>query len=51
MFTTKVQLSGGPAEVAYDVTGTGPAVVLVHGTAASRAQWLPLTEALADRSP
>lgn len=32
----RTQLSGGPAEVAYDRTGTGPGLVLVHGTGATR---------------
>lgn len=45
----EVQLSGGRAAVGYDITGAGPGLVLVHGTGASREQWLPLTEALADR--
>ncbi|RJO70625.1 alpha/beta fold hydrolase [Nocardia panacis] len=49
MPTTTVQLSGGPATVAYDRTGTGPAVILVHGTAAGRDQWAALTTELADR--
>ncbi|MGV9674177.1 alpha/beta fold hydrolase [Nocardia sp. NPDC003482] len=49
MRTTTVRLSGGEATVAYDRTGSGPAVVLVHGTAAGREQWGPLTERLADR--
>ncbi len=43
------RLDGGEARVAYDITGTGPAVVLVHGTAAARDQWAPLTERIADR--
>ncbi|MFF0452006.1 alpha/beta fold hydrolase [Nocardia africana] len=43
------RIGGGTAEVAYDVTGTGPAVVLVHGTAAARDQWAPLTADIADR--
>ncbi|RMI32670.1 alpha/beta fold hydrolase [Nocardia stercoris] len=49
MHTTTVRLSGGPATLAYDRTGTGPAVILVHGTAAGRAQWTGLTAELADR--
>lgn len=40
---------GGSAAVNYDITGTGPGLVLVHGTGASREQWLPLTDELADR--
>ncbi|GAA0356329.1 alpha/beta hydrolase [Streptomyces blastmyceticus] len=46
---TTLPISGGTATVEYDVTGTGPGLVLVHGTAASREQWGPLTEAVADR--
>ncbi|MGW1076684.1 alpha/beta fold hydrolase [Streptomyces sp. NPDC002537] len=46
---TTVPISGGEATVVYDITGTGPGLVLVHGTAATRQQWLPLTEAVADR--
>lgn len=46
---TPVRISGGDAVVAYDITGRGPGVVLVHGTAASRLQWEGLTAALADR--
>ncbi|MBB5916214.1 pimeloyl-ACP methyl ester carboxylesterase [Nocardia transvalensis] len=49
MYTTTVQLSGGPATVAYDRTGSGPAVVLIHGTAADRTQWAALTAAIASR--
>jgi pimeloyl-ACP methyl ester carboxylesterase len=44
-----VRLSGGDAVVQYDISGSGPGVVLVHGTAASRLQWEGLTSALADR--
>ncbi|MEU4212499.1 alpha/beta fold hydrolase [Streptomyces sp. NPDC026206] len=46
---TTLRISGGEATVEYDVTGTGPGLVLVHGTAATRQQWLPLTAALCDR--
>ncbi|MCR6483359.1 alpha/beta hydrolase [Amycolatopsis sp. OK19-0408] len=33
----------GTTAVHYDRTGDGPALLLLHGTAASRAQWGPLT--------
>ncbi|MEU2790016.1 alpha/beta fold hydrolase [Streptomyces sp. NPDC007100] len=46
---TTLRISGGEADVEYDVTGSGPGLVLVHGTAATREQWRPLTEAVADR--
>ena len=49
MPSTSVRISGGDATVAYDVTGRGPGVVLVHGTAASRGQWQGLVSALSDR--
>jgi pimeloyl-ACP methyl ester carboxylesterase len=44
-----VRISGGDAVVEYEVSGRGPGVVLVHGTAATREQWQPLTAALRDR--
>ncbi|HEY0495906.1 MAG TPA: alpha/beta fold hydrolase [Kutzneria sp.] len=44
-----VRLSGGDAVVEYDISGSGPGVVLVHGTAASRLQWEGLTSTLTDR--
>jgi pimeloyl-ACP methyl ester carboxylesterase len=47
--TTTLTISGGSATVAYDRDGTGPGLVLVHGTAATRQQWQPLTAAVADR--
>jgi len=37
-----VTLKGGDAVVHYDRTGAGPALLLLHGTAASREQWGPL---------
>ncbi|SDY15607.1 Pimeloyl-ACP methyl ester carboxylesterase [Amycolatopsis xylanica] len=46
---TSVEITGGEALVHYDVTGSGPGLVLVHGTAATREQWLPLTDAARDR--
>ena len=35
---TAVRISGGDAVVEYDLSGRGPGVVLVHGTAATRLQ-------------
>lgn len=37
------------AEIAYDVSGEGPALVLVHGITESRRAWDPITPALATR--
>jgi pimeloyl-ACP methyl ester carboxylesterase len=51
LFSPKVsvRISGGDANVHYDVSGGGPGLVLVHGTATTREQWLPLTEAVRNR--
>lgn len=43
-------LTHGPSTVEYLTAGTGPGVVLVHGTfATAEANWAPLIESLADR--
>ncbi|MGK5553901.1 alpha/beta fold hydrolase [Actinomadura kijaniata] len=45
-----VPVSGGESAVHYLVTGTGPGLVLVHGTGADGAgNWGPLIDAVADR--
>lgn len=49
MPTATTPISGGTAHVAYEISGSGPGVVLVHGTAASREQWLPLIKTIDDR--
>ncbi|MEV4254499.1 alpha/beta hydrolase [Spirillospora sp. NPDC049652] len=50
MPTVDVQLSTGPSTVNYLRTGTGPGLVLVHGTGADGpGNWGPLIDALADR--
>ncbi|MEV0066569.1 alpha/beta hydrolase [Amycolatopsis sp. NPDC050768] len=37
-------LTGGTAEVHYAATGSGPGLLLLHGTAASHEQWAPVVE-------
>jgi pimeloyl-ACP methyl ester carboxylesterase len=49
MPTVPVTLDGGEAVVHYDRTGAGPALLLLHGTAASREQWGPLTALARER--
>ncbi|WP_026416157.1 alpha/beta fold hydrolase [Actinomadura oligospora] len=50
MPTADVQLSTGLSTVNYLLTGTGPGLVLVHGTGADGpGNWGPLIDALADR--
>ncbi|MBO1334185.1 alpha/beta fold hydrolase [Streptomyces sp. VRA16 Mangrove soil] len=45
-----VAVSGGISKTHYLVAGSGPGLVLVHGTGATAAaNWTPLMEALADR--
>ncbi|WP_432845872.1 alpha/beta fold hydrolase [Amycolatopsis sp. CA-161197] len=44
MTVVPVTLTGGAAEVHYAVTGSGPALLLLHGTAASHEQWAPVVE-------
>jgi pimeloyl-ACP methyl ester carboxylesterase len=43
----RVFFSADGAPIRYGKTGTGPAVVLVHGTRASHVAWLPIATALA----
>ncbi|MFC8451603.1 alpha/beta fold hydrolase [Kitasatospora sp. NPDC057223] len=48
--TVTTTLGSGPSTVEYLVSGTGPGVLLVHGTGADAlTNWAPLTEAIADR--
>jgi pimeloyl-ACP methyl ester carboxylesterase len=43
-------VEGAGVELAYEVRGEGPAVVLVHGMAADAQVWEPVVEALAGRA-
>lgn len=50
MPTASVSLRHGPSEVEYHLAGTGPGVLLVHGTFGNAGPyWTPLTTRLADR--
>lgn len=42
--------SGGAVDIAYEVRGTGSAVVLLHGTSASHAVWEPVARLLSPRA-
>ncbi|MFB2597001.1 alpha/beta fold hydrolase [Herbiconiux sp. P17] len=41
---------GADVDIAFRMRGTGPAVVLLHGTSANHAVWEPVGDALADRA-
>lgn len=41
---------GAGVNLAFRVVGTGPALVLLHGTSASHAVWEPIADALASRA-
>ena len=45
---TPATVEAGGVALAYDERGSGPAVVLVHGTATARTVWRELVEALGD---
>jgi pimeloyl-ACP methyl ester carboxylesterase len=50
MHTTNVAVTGGTSTVEYLVAGSGPGLVLVHGTAGTpRSSWQPVIDALSDR--
>lgn len=44
------RVEGAGVELAYDESGSGPPLVLVHGMAADRAVWRPTVAALHDRA-
>ena len=45
-----VRTSGAAVDIAFQVRGTGPAVVLLHGTSANHAVWHPVGDVLAGRA-
>ncbi|MFD7448374.1 alpha/beta fold hydrolase [Kitasatospora sp. NPDC059827] len=46
MPSTGIRISGGDADVAYSIEGSGPALVLVHGTGTRGAAWAQQVEEL-----
>jgi pimeloyl-ACP methyl ester carboxylesterase len=46
---TNAKISSGDASVHFEVQGSGPGLVLVHGTAASSEQWAGIVPTLAER--
>jgi pimeloyl-ACP methyl ester carboxylesterase len=49
MPTASVVLPAGPSAVDYAIAGSGPTLVLVHGTATSADFWAPYAATVADR--
>lgn len=49
MHTANVAVTGGMSTVEYLITGSGPGLVLVHGTAGTPSSWQPVTDALSNR--
>jgi len=47
--TTNVAVTGGTSTVEYLVAGSGPGLVLVHGTAVAPSMWQPVIDRLSDR--
>lgn len=45
-----LRTQGADVDIAFQVRGQGPAVVLLHGTSANHAVWHPVGDALADRA-
>lgn len=41
-------MAGEAIDVAYEVTGTGPALYMVHGIGSRKSMWAPLVDALSD---
>ena len=41
--------TNGPISIAYEITGTGPLVVFLHGLGGSRMSWQPQLDTLSDQ--